>query len=205
MVFLFEITGLFYPNNPIPRAPCIRAKIERVYFCTASCVSLCSQLTPLFPPLFPREEKTRRGHLYSEEPLEPLDLSCHLVTTLVTNCKIWTGEWSSVFISPKPIMSQELMYGNGNSLSPLESRHLTYRFTAPPSRNFFRKCYMPLLYGHDAPSTPVPATTTLALPDDSPGPFVLLVSCVAVSHICNCWRQVLKCKALWTCVPLVSA
>lgn len=66
-------------------------------------------------------------------------------------------------------------------------------------------CYMPLFYGHDAPSI-YPLDRDLdpsrRFTRDSP---IRTPHWVAVSHVCRHWREVaLKCKALWIYVPLVS-
>ncbi|KAH9984418.1 hypothetical protein BJV77DRAFT_1062189 [Russula vinacea] len=52
-----------------------KAESKRVYFCTtqlARSVFARPSTPPLFFPPFPNEEKMRRGHLNSEEPLGPL-------------------------------------------------------------------------------------------------------------------------------------
>lgn len=66
-------------------------------------------------------------------------------------------------------------------------------------------CYMPLFYDHDAP-TIRPLDRDLdpsgRFTKDSP---IRTPHWVAVSHVCHIWREVaFKCKALWTCIPLVS-
>ena len=64
---------------------------------------------------------------------------------------------------------------------------------------------MPLFYGHDAPSIhPLgrDLDPSRRFTRDSP---IRTPHWVSVSHVCRHWREVaLKCKALWTCVPLVS-
>ena len=66
-------------------------------------------------------------------------------------------------------------------------------------------CYMPLFYGHDAPSIhPLDSDLDPSGRFTRDGP-IRTPHWVAVSHVCHGWREVaLKCKALWTCVPLVS-
>jgi hypothetical protein len=66
-------------------------------------------------------------------------------------------------------------------------------------------CYMPLFYGHDAPSiSPLDRDLdpSRRFTRDSP---IRTPHWVAVSHVCRHWREVaLKCKALWIYIPLVS-
>ena len=66
-------------------------------------------------------------------------------------------------------------------------------------------CYLPLFFGRDAP-TIRPLDRDLdpsrRFTRDSP---IRTPHWVAVSHVCSRWRETaLKCKALWTTVPLVS-
>ncbi|KAI9429605.1 hypothetical protein H4582DRAFT_212097 [Lactarius indigo] len=66
-------------------------------------------------------------------------------------------------------------------------------------------CYLPLFFGSDAPSIHL-----LHRDLDPSGGFtrdgpVRTPHWVAVSHVCRRWREIaLRCKALWTSVPLVS-
>ncbi|KAH9973454.1 hypothetical protein BGW80DRAFT_1458961 [Lactifluus volemus] len=66
-------------------------------------------------------------------------------------------------------------------------------------------CYLPFFRGHNAPSIH-PLDRDL----DPSGHFttnnpIRTPHWVAVSHVCYRWREIaLKCKALWTCIPLVS-
>ena len=66
-------------------------------------------------------------------------------------------------------------------------------------------CYLPLFRSHNAPSIH-PLDRDL----DPSGHFTIndpirTPHWVAVSHVCYRWREIaLKCKALWTCIPLVS-
>jgi len=66
-------------------------------------------------------------------------------------------------------------------------------------------CYMPLFYGYDAPSIrPLDSDLDPSTRFTRDGP-IRTPHWVAVSHVCHLWREVaLKCKALWTCIPLVS-
>ena len=66
-------------------------------------------------------------------------------------------------------------------------------------------CYMPLFYGHGAPSIhPLDSDVDPSGRFTRDGP-IRTPHWVAVSHVCHRWREVaLKCKALWTCIPLVS-
>jgi hypothetical protein len=66
-------------------------------------------------------------------------------------------------------------------------------------------CYMPLFYGHDAPSIrPLDRDLDPSRRFTRNGP-IRTPHWVAVSQVCHRWRQVaLRCKALWTCIPLVS-
>jgi F-box-like len=66
-------------------------------------------------------------------------------------------------------------------------------------------CYMPLFYGHDAPSIrPLDRNLDPSRRFTRDGP-IRTPHWIAVSHVCHHWRQVaLRCKALWTCIPLVS-
>src|SRR5712691_3114799 len=66
-------------------------------------------------------------------------------------------------------------------------------------------CYMPLFYGYDAPSIrPLDRDLDPSTRFTRDGP-IRTPHWVAVSHVCHLWREVaLKCKALWTCIPLVT-
>ena len=66
-------------------------------------------------------------------------------------------------------------------------------------------CYMPLFYDHDAPSIhPLDSDLDPSRRFTKDGP-IRTPHWVAVSHVCYRWREVaLKCKALWTYIPLVS-
>ena len=66
-------------------------------------------------------------------------------------------------------------------------------------------CYLPLFFGRDAP-----LIHPLSRDLDPSGRFtrdspIRTPHWVAVSHVCRRWREIaLKCKALWTTIPLVS-
>src|SRR5258708_37372795 len=66
-------------------------------------------------------------------------------------------------------------------------------------------CYMPLFYGHDAPDIrPLNRDLDPSRRFTRDGP-IRTPHWVAVSHVCHRWREIaLKCKALWTCIPVVS-
>jgi hypothetical protein len=66
-------------------------------------------------------------------------------------------------------------------------------------------CYLPLFFGRDAPSIhPLSRDLDPSRRFTRDGP-IRTPHWVAVSHVCHRWRETaLKCKALWTCVPLVS-
>ena len=66
-------------------------------------------------------------------------------------------------------------------------------------------CYMPLFYGHDAPSIrPLNRDLDPSRRFTRNGP-IRTPHWIAVSHVCHHWRQIaLRCKALWTYIPLVS-
>ncbi|KAH9964753.1 hypothetical protein BJV74DRAFT_302471 [Russula compacta] len=75
----------------------------------------------------------------------------------------------------------------------------------PPEILFEILCYLPLFYGHDAPSIrPLGRHLDPSKQFTKDGP-IRTPHWVAVSHVCHRWREVaLRCKALWTCIPLVS-
>ncbi|KAH9004458.1 hypothetical protein EDB86DRAFT_3199319 [Lactarius hatsudake] len=66
-------------------------------------------------------------------------------------------------------------------------------------------CYLPFFFGHDAPSIhPLHHDLDPSGGFTKDGP-VRTLHWVAVSHVCRRWREIaLRCKALWTAVPLVS-
>ncbi|KAI9464411.1 hypothetical protein BJY52DRAFT_815588 [Lactarius psammicola] len=66
-------------------------------------------------------------------------------------------------------------------------------------------CYLPLFFGRDAPSIhPLKRDLDPSGGFTRDGP-VRTPHWVAVSHVCRRWREIaLRCKALWTSVPLVS-
>ncbi|KAH9967516.1 hypothetical protein BC827DRAFT_1152816 [Russula dissimulans] len=66
-------------------------------------------------------------------------------------------------------------------------------------------CYMPLFYDHDAPSIrPLGRDLDPSKAFTRDGP-IRTPHWVAVSHVCHRWRETaLRCKALWTCIPVVS-
>jgi hypothetical protein len=66
-------------------------------------------------------------------------------------------------------------------------------------------CYLPLFRGKDAPSIhPLDRDLDPSGLYTRDGP-IRTPHWVAVSHVCYRWREIaLKCKALWTCIPLVS-
>ena len=66
-------------------------------------------------------------------------------------------------------------------------------------------CYLPLFFGRDAPSIhPLDRDLDPSRRFTKDGP-IRTPHWVAVSHVCRRWREIaLKCKALWTTVPLVS-
>ncbi|KAH9056722.1 hypothetical protein EDB87DRAFT_1579162 [Lactarius vividus] len=66
-------------------------------------------------------------------------------------------------------------------------------------------CYLPLFFGRDAPSIhPLHHDLDPSGGFTRDGP-VRTPHWVAVSHVCRRWREIaLRCKALWTAVPLVS-
>lgn len=65
--------------------------------------------------------------------------------------------------------------------------------------------YMPLFYGRNAPSIrPLDRNLDPSRRFTREGP-IRTPHWIAVSHVCHHWRQVaLRCKDLWTCIPLVS-
>jgi len=66
-------------------------------------------------------------------------------------------------------------------------------------------CYIPLFYDHDAPSIrPLDRDLDPSKAFTRDGP-IRTPHWVAVSHVCHRWREIaLRCKALWTCIPVVS-
>ncbi|KAN0129313.1 hypothetical protein V8E53_012797 [Lactarius tabidus] len=66
-------------------------------------------------------------------------------------------------------------------------------------------CYLPLFFGRDAPSIhPLGRDLDPSRRYTKDGP-IRTPHWVAVSHVCRRWREIaLKCKALWTTIPLVS-
>ncbi|KAI9510530.1 hypothetical protein F5148DRAFT_573080 [Russula earlei] len=66
-------------------------------------------------------------------------------------------------------------------------------------------CYMPLFYDRDAPSIhPLDSNLDPFRQFTRNGP-IRTPHWVAVSYVCRRWREIaLRCKALWTCIPLVS-
>ncbi|KAH8989827.1 hypothetical protein EDB92DRAFT_1947041 [Lactarius akahatsu] len=66
-------------------------------------------------------------------------------------------------------------------------------------------CYLPFFFGHEAPSIhPLHHDIDPSGGFTKDGP-VRTLHWVAVSHVCRRWREIaLRCKALWTAVPLVS-
>ena len=66
-------------------------------------------------------------------------------------------------------------------------------------------CYLPLFVGRNAPSIhPLDRELDPSRRFTKDGP-IRTPHWVAVSHVCRRWREIaLKCKALWTTVPLVS-
>ena len=66
-------------------------------------------------------------------------------------------------------------------------------------------CYLPLFFGRDAPTIhPLDRDLDPSRRFTRDGP-IRTPHWVAVSHVCRRWREIaLKCKALWTTVPLVS-
>ena len=99
------------------------------------------------------------------------------------------------------------MHGHDNSSSSLDTSPTTsHPITLIPVEILSEiMCYMPLFYGHDAPSIrPLNRALDPSRRFTKEGP-IRTPHWVAVSHVCHRWRQVaLRCKALWTCVPLVS-
>jgi hypothetical protein len=103
--------------------------------------------------------------------------------------------------------TQAVMRGRGNSSSLLDtSPAAPHPITLLPVEILSEiMCYMPLFYGHDAPSIrPLNRDLDPSRRFTKDGP-IRTPHWVAVSHVCHRWRQVaLRCKALWTCIPLVS-
>ena len=103
--------------------------------------------------------------------------------------------------------TQAVMHGHDNSSSSLDTSPTTpHPITLIPVEILSEiMCYMPLFYGHDAPSIrPLNRALDPSRRFTKEGP-IRTPHWVAVSHVCHRWRQVaLRCKALWTCVPLVS-
>jgi hypothetical protein len=107
----------------------------------------------------------------------------------------------------EPFQATTTTHKRGKSSSPLDTSLVTpHPITVLPVEILSEiMCYMPLFYGHDAPSIH-PLDPDLdpsrRFTKDSP---IRTPHWVAVSHVCRHWRQVaLKCRGLWTCIPLVS-
>lgn len=108
-------------------------------------------------------------------------------------------------MSSKPIQVVVLRHGKSSSsfdASPTTPHPITF---LPVEILSEIMCYMPLFYGHDAPSIhPLDSDLDPSRRFTRNGP-IRTPHWVAVSHVCHHWREVaLKCKALWTCIPLVS-
>jgi hypothetical protein len=103
--------------------------------------------------------------------------------------------------------TQAVTCGHGNSSSPPDTPPTApHPITLLPVEILSEiMCYMPLFYGHDAPSIrPLNRDLDPSRRFTREGP-IRTPHWIAVSHVCHRWRQVaLRCKALWTCVPLVS-
>ncbi|KAF8262624.1 hypothetical protein EI94DRAFT_1743147 [Lactarius quietus] len=90
--------------------------------------------------------------------------------------------------------------------SPLMSNRVPHPITLLPTEILSEiMCYLPLFFGRDAPS--IHSLSRDLDPSrryTRDGP-IRTPHWVAVSHVCHRWREIaLKCKALWTVVPLVS-
>lgn len=99
---------------------------------------------------------------------------------------------------------QVVTHRRDNSSSPLDTA--PHPITLLPVEILSEiMCYMPLFYDHDAPSIrPLDRNLDPSRRFTRDGP-IRTPHWIAVSHVCHHWRQVaLKCKALWTCIPLVS-
>ena len=103
--------------------------------------------------------------------------------------------------------TQVVMHRHGSSSSPFGSSPTTPRpITLLPVEILSEiMCYMPLFYGHDAPSIwPLDRDLDPSRRFTKNGP-IRTPHWVAVSHVCHHWREVaLRCKALWMFIPLVS-
>ena len=89
---------------------------------------------------------------------------------------------------------------------PSTSNRVSHPITLLPTEILSEiMCYLPLFFGRDAPSI-----RPLSRDLDPSGRFtrdspIRTPHWVAVSHVCRRWRDIaLKCKALWTTIPLVS-
>lgn len=101
---------------------------------------------------------------------------------------------------------QVVIHRRDNSPSPPDTLPAPHPITLLPVEILSEiMCYMPLFYGHDAPSIrPLDRNLDPYRRFTREGP-IRTPHWIAVSHVCHHWRQVaLKCKALWTCIPLVS-
>jgi hypothetical protein len=102
--------------------------------------------------------------------------------------------------------TQAVMRGNGSPPSLDASPTAPHPITLFPVEILSEiMCYMPLFYDHDAPSIrPLNRDLDPSRRFTRNGP-IRTPHWVAVSQVCHRWRQVaLRCKALWTCIPLVS-
>jgi hypothetical protein len=117
---------------------------------------------------------------------------------------------TNLLFSPA-IMSSEhtqvVVHRHDNSSSPLDTLPTApHPITLLPVEILSEiMCYLPLFYGHDAPSIrPLDRKLDPSRRFTREGP-IRTPHWIAVSHVCHHWRQVaLRCKALWTCIPLVS-
>jgi hypothetical protein len=104
-------------------------------------------------------------------------------------------------------LTQVVMVGLSKSSSPLDTLpSVPHPITLLPAEILSEiMCYMPLFYGPNAPSIrPLDRNLDPSRRFTRNGP-IRTPHWIAVSHVCHYWRQVaLKCKALWTCIPLVS-
>lgn len=101
--------------------------------------------------------------------------------------------------------AQVVMHRHGNS-SPFVALPVPHPITLLPVEILSEiMCYMPLFYGHDAPSIrPLDRNLDPSRRFTRDGP-IRTPHWIAVSHVCHHWRQVaLRCRALWTYIPLVS-
>jgi hypothetical protein len=98
------------------------------------------------------------------------------------------------------------MHRRGNSSSLDTSPTASHPITLLPVEILSEiMCYLPLFYGDDAPTIrPLNRDLDPSRRFTRDGP-IRTPHWVAVSHVSHRWRQVaLRCKALWTCIPLVS-